>query len=64
MSTLKPEEIYTLVAKMQKNAQVFGKNLYTNTPGCVEFEGEFYPPTRLHHLERRMNAKVPNPTIN
>lgn len=35
------------------------KHLGYYSPGALEFEGEWYPPGRLHHLERRLQEEHP-----
>ena len=40
-------------AILKRNADAFRKLGYYN-PGAVHFQGEFYPPNRLHHLEARL----------
>lgn len=39
--------------RIQKNLQLLKDKGYYN-PGAIEVEGEWYPPNRLHHLERRI----------
>jgi hypothetical protein len=37
-----------------KGNQTLLKKLGYYNPGAIEMEGEWYPPSRLHHLERRL----------
>lgn len=47
-----------LEAILRQNKKLFAKTQYVGLPGVLEFEGEFYPPSRLHHLEKRLGASV------
>jgi hypothetical protein len=40
-----------------KENQVLLRKLGYYNPGVIEMEGEWYPPSRLHHLERRLIAE-------
>lgn len=43
----------TVDESLEQNAAHLSRLGYYN-PGAIHFQGEFYPPNRLHHLERRL----------
>jgi hypothetical protein len=47
-------ELVVFDKALDANKALFVKRIYTNLPGAVEFEGEMYPPSRLHYLESRL----------
>ena len=47
-----------LDALLLSNKRLFNKTQYIGLVGVLEFGGEFYPPSRLHHLERRLGIKT------
>lgn len=49
-----------LVATELASSKSLLRRLGYYNPGAVEFEGEWYPPGRLHHLERRLRDEHPD----
>lgn len=45
----------TMLAVMTRNTKRLKQLGYYN-PGAIHFQGEWYPPNRLHHLERRLQC--------
>lgn len=47
-----------VASELRSNKSLLKRLGYYN-PGAVEYEGEWYPPGRLHHLERRLQNEFP-----